>query len=211
MQTKLPDQNSESVEFYDGMQAIIRPIRADDAPGLQSLFGRLSEESIYYRVLGLRKELTGEQARRLADLDYQTQMALVATCGDGCEEEVIGVARYCVIPGTRPAEAEAAIVVEDRHQSTGLGTLLLERLVAYATAHGIRTFLAEIRHDNGRNLRLIRRSGLPSQSRLERGVLVLRVGLEREPPGATASRSALREQGRPEEEGRKLPCSFMTV
>ena len=50
-------RDSESIELLDGMQFIIRPIRADDAPRLQSLFGRLSEESIYYRLLGLRKEL----------------------------------------------------------------------------------------------------------------------------------------------------------
>ena len=208
---KLSGQDSEPVKLRDGMQVIIRPIRADDAPRLQSLFGRLSEQSIYYRFLGLRKELSAEQARRLADLDHQTQMALVATCGDGCEEAVIGVARYCVIPGSRPVEAEAAIVVEDQHQSKGLGTLLLGRLVAHATACGIRTFLAEIRHDNGRILRLIRRSGLPSHSRLERGVLVLRVALEREPGGDTPSGGANREQGRPDPGGRRLPCSFATV
>ena len=197
----LSAKNSESVELLDGMQVLIRPIRVDDAPRLQSLFGRLSQTSIYYRFLGLRKELSGEQARRLADLDYQTQMALVATCGNGADEDVIAVARYSVLPGSRPVEAEAAIVVEDRHQSKGLGTLLLERLAAYATAHGIRTFLAEIRHDNGRILRLIRRSGLPSQSRLEAGVLVLRVGLEQEPRGDTTSAGAAREQGRPDPGG----------
>ena len=208
---KLSGKDSESVELRNGMQVIIRPIRVDDAPRLQSLFGRLSQESIYYRFLGLRKELSSEQARRLADLDYQTQMALVATWGDGRQNEVIGVARYSVIPGSRPVEAEAAIVVEDRHQSKGLGTILLERLVHYATAHGIRTFLAEIRHENGRILRLIRRSGLPAQSRLEAGVFVLRVNLDREPPADSTSGSATREQGRTGPEGRRLPCSFVTA
>ena len=211
VQTTPTGKDNESVRLRDGMQVVIRPIRADDAPRLQSLFGRLSRESIYYRFLGLRKELSSGQARRLADLDYRTQMALAASCGEGCEERLIGVARYSVIPGSRPVEAEAAIVVEDRYQGKGLGTLLLERLVAYAVAHGVRTFLAEISQDNGRILRLIRRSGLPVQSCLEAGVLLLRVGLGREPCGDIASGGPIRERGRKGPEGRIKPCSFAIV
>jgi GNAT superfamily N-acetyltransferase len=199
-------KGSEAVELRDGTLAIIRPIRPDDAPRLRLLFARLSRESIYYRFLGLRKELSCEQARRLADLDYQAQMALVATCEQCGEESVIGVARYAMVPGSWPAEAEAAIVVEDRHQTKGLGTLLLERLAAYATAHGIRAFLATVRHDNARVMRLIRRSGLPTESRVEAGALMLRVGLEWEPHrGSRASRDS-QEEAEVGPEGRKTPC-----
>jgi acetyltransferase len=187
MRSASPVSEPELVELHDGTQVIVRPIRADDAPGLQSLFGRLSRESIYYRFLELRKELTSEQARRLADLDHHTQMALVATCEE-CEQKLIGVARYAVIPGSQPMEAEAAIVVEDRHQNRGLGALLLERLAAYAVAHGIDAFVATIRNDNGPVLRLVRRSDLPTESEVEAGTLSLRVELQPEAGSdATAS------------------------
>ena len=179
MQPRFRLSESELVELRDGTQVLIRPIRAEDAPGLQSLFGRLSRESIYYRFLKLRKELTSKQARRLADLDHHTQMALVAACA-GCPEKLIGVARYAAIPGSQPVEAEAAIVVEDRYQNRGLGALLLERLAAYAVAHGIEAFVATVRHENGRVLRLVRRSGLPTESKVEAGTLSLRVELQPE-------------------------------
>ena len=208
MRSEMLVKESEAVELRDGTLVIIRPIRPDDAPRLQSLFARLSRESIYYRFLELRKELSGEEARHLADLDHQTQMALVATCEQCGEEAVIGVARYAVIPGTWPAEAEAAIVVEDRHQNKRLGTLLLERLAAYAIAHGIRAFLATVRHDNVRVMRLIRRSGLPTESKVEAGALALRVGLEWEPDrDSGASRVLKQEEVRVRQEGGETPCS----
>jgi acetyltransferase len=206
MRSEVLVTESEAVELRDGTPVVIRPIRPDDAPRLQSLFAQLSRESIYYRFLGLRKELSCEQARRLVDLDHQTQMALVATCEQCGEEAVIGVARYAMVPGSWPAEAEAAIVVEDRHQTKGLGTLLLERLAAYAVAHGIHAFLATVRHDNARVMWLIRRSGLPTESRVEEGTLVLRVGLEWQPHRDSRASRASQKEIEVCPEGRNTPC-----
>jgi len=186
-----------TVRLRDGRPVLIRPVRPDDAPRLQALFGRLSRESIYYRFLEFRKEMTNEEAKRLAELDYQAQMAMVATHQLGGEEYVIGVARYAVVPGSEPAEAEAAIVVEDCYQNLGLGTHLLNCLAAYAVDHGVCAFLATICFDNARVLRLIRSSGLPIQSRLDSGALALRIGLEREAqavPEASPRRSAATEE-----------------
>jgi len=188
-------QEAELAVLRDGTQAIIRPIRTEDAPRLQSLFDRLSRESVYYRFLELRKELTSQEARRLAELDYDEQMALVASCEE-CEEELIGVARYAVIPRSQPREAEAAIVVEDRYQNRGLGAILLERLTAYAVAHGIDAFVATIRNDNRRVLRLVERSGLPAEFKLEAGTLTLRVGLQPEAEGEAVARDRELAPGR---------------
>jgi acetyltransferase len=197
---------SETVHLRDGTPALIRPVRPDDAPRLQSLFGRLSRESICYRFLGLRKEMTNEEARRLADLDCETQMALVATRRQGSAESVIGVARYAAVPGRDPAEAEAAVVVEDRYQGQGLGTHLLRRLAAYAVAHGVCTFLATVRHDNARVMRLIRRSGLPIQCKAEAGVLALRIGLVRRADCKASTGRARLWRDAEGKIGGKVPC-----
>jgi len=207
MRSEISVRESGEVSLRDGTPVFIRPIRPDDAPRLQSLFARLSPETITYRFLGRRKELPYEEAKRLADLDYQTQMALVATCEQHRDAQVIGVARYAVIPGTWPAEAEAAIVVEDRYQGKGLGTVLLERLVAYANTHGIRAFLATVRYDNARMMRFIRRSGLPAESRMGPGAWEIRVELEREPDRNTSVRRVKNREECKESPGRRVaPC-----
>ncbi len=171
---------SEAVTLRDGTAVTIRPIRPDDARGLQALFDRLSPESISLRFLGQLKELPYEQARQLANVDYHKRMALLATREHDGEQHIIAVARYAVDPTAGPDVAEAAIVVEDEYQKRGLGTLLLTRLVAYAQAHGIHAFMATVHQDNIQIMRFVRHSGLPSKSTLEAGVWEILVKLEPE-------------------------------
>lgn len=159
------------------MQVAIRPIRPDDAAGLQALHSRLSPESRYLRFLSSRASLPRDEAVKLATVDYQTRMAFVATWLSQGEERIIGVARYAVSEPATPNEAEAAIVVEDRYQGLGLGTHLLKTLVDYARERGIQTFLAEISVANARMLRMIQRSGIPMETKLESGAWEVRLKL----------------------------------
>jgi acetyltransferase len=168
----------ESVVLRDGTAVTIRAIRPDDARRLQELFERLSPESIYLRFLEQRKAVSNREAERLATVDYDKQMALVATRQENDEEHIIGVARYSAIDSSAQDSAEAAIVVEDRFQGKGLGTLLADRLVKYARTHGIQSFLAEVSIDNMRMIQFIRRTGLPVKSKRDTGVWELRVDLE---------------------------------
>ena len=171
----------ETVTLRGGTTVTIRPIRADDAPRLQAFHARLSPETIYLRFLGYHKALLDKEAERLATVDYQARMALVATREEGGEERLLGVVRYDVIDPRHPDVAEVAIVVEDRYQGRGLGTLLMNRLVAYARAYGIRAFVAEVSGENYRMLRFAQRTGLPVEKKLEWGVWYIRIKLEDEP------------------------------
>jgi acetyltransferase len=166
---------AETVGLRDGLPVTIRPIRADDAPRLQALHSRLSSETIYRRFLGPHPQLSAPEAERLANVDYAASMAFVAALPAGDDEMLIGVARYAALGPQRPGEAEAAIVIEDRYQSRGLGRQLLERLAAYAKAHGVRVFVAEVSTHNDRILHFIRRNNLPLESKLEAGVWEIRV------------------------------------
>jgi RimJ/RimL family protein N-acetyltransferase len=173
-------ETSEAVTLRDGTPVMIRPIRPDDARRLQELFARLSPESISFRFLGHPKELPDEQAEQLANVDYRTRMALVATREQCDEEHIIAVARYAVDPAVEPDLAETAIVVEDEYQHRGLGTLLLKRLVTYARTHDIHAFTATVRHDNVQIMRFVRHSGLPTESKLEAGTWEILVRLKPE-------------------------------
>jgi GNAT superfamily N-acetyltransferase len=170
----------ETVTLRSGAQAIIRPIRSDDAARLQAFHQRLSSESIYLRWLSAHPVLTDEEAAALTQLDYSSRMAFVAVVptagpGPGAESspvapgEIIGVARYAVSHPDRPLEAEAAVVVADAYQRQGLGSQLLQRLLAYAQAQGVTTWLAEINAQNVPMLRFMGRGGLPVTRHLEGG------------------------------------------
>jgi acetyltransferase len=169
---------SESITLTDGTHIIIRPIHPDDADDLQSTFMRLSTQSIYLRFLSYKKELSDEEARRLANVDYIKQMAFVATCVENGQEIVVGVSRYAMLDTGHPEIAEAAVVVGDEYQGRGIGKMLLWRLVYYARAKGIHSLRGNLQIGNDRMLELVQRSGLPHQKRYVDGIWEVTIDLE---------------------------------
>lgn len=155
----------------DGSLVTLRPIRPDDAPRLQEGFSRLTPQTIYMRFLQAAKELSDQQARELADVDYVKRMAIIGTIQEADQERMVVVARYGMLGQERPGLAEAAIVVRDDYQKRGLGRIAMQRLARYAGEHGVRGFLATVHSNNTPVLSFIRNSGLPFKKKiLEPGI-----------------------------------------
>jgi acetyltransferase len=152
----------------DGAQVVLRPIRPEDEPALTALYERLSPQTAYQRFFTVMRRLPPDWAHILANVDYDRRMA-IAAIGPG--DELIGVARYA--HDQRADEAEIAIVIEDRWQGRGLGTLLLRELIRYARRMGIQRLRAYVLADNLRMLKLIRRVTTILDRKLESGVLSL--------------------------------------
>jgi RimJ/RimL family protein N-acetyltransferase len=168
---------AEAVTLKDGISVTLRPIRPDDAQRLQAFHLRLSPETVYLRWLSAHPVLTDAEAEALSNVDYGTRMAIVATLPVEGEEHIVGVARYNLITSDQPDEAEAAVVVEDVYQHRGLGTILLQRLLAYSRAQGIRYWIAEINAENARMMKFVQRGGLPTTKRLESGSWQIRMDI----------------------------------
>jgi acetyltransferase len=166
----------EVVVLRDGAQLTIRAICPDDAPRLQAGMARLSPETVFRRFMAPLKGLTDADAQRLADVDYDRRMALVATREPEHRTEIVAVARYDATNVAEPAEV--AIVVADAYQDRGLGVLLIQRLAAYALAHGIDSFRATVLSGNDGVLRLAQAAGLPTESLdLRQGERQVRIAL----------------------------------
>lgn len=121
-----------------------------DADALLGLFDRLSPESIYRRYfspLVRRERLRASVAR----IDHHDREALAAVAGG----EVVGVAEYSRVAGSRLAEL--AIVVADAWQKQGVGTRLVAALAERAAAEGVEGFAVDIQGDNFGALRLFKR------------------------------------------------------
>ncbi len=155
-----PFDTPEQITMPGGIELTLRPICPDDASRLQAFHTRLSDESIFFRFLGHPRVLSDEQAHALSNVDFQNMVALIATMPTEDGVRLVGVARYELIPHTKPKRAEAAIIVEDKFQQLGLGSILSDRLVAYARKHGIQTCVAVIDPENFGVMRLLNRRGL---------------------------------------------------
>src|SRR5438046_1328851 len=105
-QTVNPRRYCADEILRDGSSIRIRAIRPDDKQRLVDHFNRLSARSVYFRFFRSKKRLTDEELAQFTELDFDDQVALVATLGQGDEETIIGVGRYAVIP--TPADTAAA-------------------------------------------------------------------------------------------------------
>jgi len=157
----------------DGTLVGVREVRAEDAPALKRLVGRLSERSVRLRYFGPMKELSDAQARRFAEVDGVDRYALVAL--DPEDEEIVAVVRY-EREGDSDA-AEYAALVEDRLQGRGLGLSLTRSLIEAARENGIGRLNAYVLPENKAMLGLLRDLDLPERVRWEEGVKLVEVDL----------------------------------
>jgi len=161
----------------DGTPVWVRAIQPVDKQRLSEFHSRLSPESVYLRYFEYKPVLSPRDLAYLTELDFDRRVALVATLSPGGPAPLAGVARYDVLPTRdgQPVRAELGIVVEDRHQNRGIGTVLLKHLLGVAHDHGIAEVTAEVLPQNTRMLELVAGAGVPVRRALEEGVIHLTV------------------------------------
>ena len=148
----------EEWRLPDGAPVTIRPIRAADLLLERAFVVGLSPRTRYQRLLSGRKLLPGE-LKRLTDIDYRREMALVAIARiDGVTQE-LGVARYVRDDEHEPGSCDFAIVVGDRWQGLGLGEKLMRSLLRAAVDAGIRVVGGLTLTENGGMIALARKLG----------------------------------------------------
>lgn len=152
----------------EGLRYSVRPIRPDDAARLVAFHSRLSSRTCYLRFFSFHPVLTASEVERFTHVDYVDRLALVAVIDD----RIIGVGRYDRKPGTD--EAEVAFVIADEYQHHGIGSLLLDELVAAARVRGIEVFLADTLCENRTMLGVFLHSGFAVSRETEYGTVYLR-------------------------------------
>lgn len=167
--TPRPLPASESVILRDGTTALLRPTRPEDLGRLNALFGRASRESLWLRFFTPVATVDQGLLERMVVIDGIERMTYVVIRGEGEAEQVVAVGSYVRLP--RWDTAEVAFFVDDTFQGKGLGTLLLERLAAYARANGIFTLVADVLPDNHRMIEVFRKSGFEPRIETEHGII----------------------------------------
>jgi acetyltransferase len=166
-----PTQYVTDEELPEGGPVRVRPIRPEDEPLMVKFHESLSEQSVYMRyfhMMNLDQRTAHERLTRICYIDYDREMALVAekTNPETGEREIMGVARLSR-HGADPHEAEFSVLVSDRFQRQGVGTLLLERLLEVGREEGLRRITAEILLDNRPMQRISQRLGFTLRRDME--------------------------------------------
>ncbi len=134
-----------------GEAFVLRPIRPEDEPKMVRFHEKLSEESVYlryFRAFKLDQRVEHERLTRICYVDYDRAIALVVERADPAtnEQEIVAVARLTRLMD--PTEAEFAMLVRDDFQGRGVGTQLLQNLLAFGKDEGIKTVVAYMLPEN---------------------------------------------------------------
>lgn len=157
--------------LVDGEQIALRPANLDDEWALIRLHDELSERSTYLRFFTVTHTAGTDFVHRVLHTENAFGYSLVAELAG----EIIGMASYQTLD--TPNRAEVAMIVADRCQSRGVGTLLLEHLVSGARQRGVDVFHAEVLAENSKMLQVFTDIGLHPTTRRVPGTLIIEIPL----------------------------------
>jgi acetyltransferase len=134
----------KSFTLKNGSSVQLRPIRPEDAKSIINLVKEMSPESRYFRFMHTINELSPQMVAQFTKLDYDRQMAMVATDED---EHIIGVSRY-VMSSDRQF-GEFAISVSEQSKGLGLASALMRLLLEHAKEQGLHSLQGDVLLTNG--------------------------------------------------------------
>jgi len=174
---------SELAEQQDwqGRTLTLRPIRPEDEAQHLAFLEKLDPADIRMRVFYSRRSIERTELARLTQIDYEREMAFVATVPlPGGGEETLGVARAVADPDN--LTAEFGVIVRSDILGGGLGRRLMHKLIGHFRQRGTQRMVGEILHENSRMLQLAQSLGFKVQPRAL-GDDTQKVVLDLQPPG----------------------------
>jgi acetyltransferase len=157
-----PAELEETANLHDGTTVMLRPIRPEDLPAHAELMNRMTPQDLRLRFFGQVRQIHHHQMARLTQIDFDREMAFIASrTGKDGHAETLGVVRTITDPDNQ--RAELAVLVRSDMKGTGLGTMLMDKIIRYQKARGTGAVYAQIMAENSAMLRLALKSGFKRQ------------------------------------------------
>jgi len=154
----------------------MRPIRPEDEAQHLAFLARLDPEDIRMRVFYSRRSIERSELARLTQIDYEREMAFVATAAGADGQETLGVVRAQADPNN--VEAEFGILVRSDLKGSGLGHRLLAKMIEYLRSRGTERMVATVLRENHRMLDLAAALGMqPAERQPDRETVRLEIAL----------------------------------
>src|SRR5262249_12071566 len=139
-----PSALEYEITTRSGRRFHVRPMRPEDEPEILKMLSRCSMEDIRLRFFAPMKEVSHAFIARLTQIDYDREMALLAT--DPGASDILGVARIVADPDNE--KAEYAVMVRSDLKGHGLGFQLMTEILAYARTRGIKHVFGDVLREN---------------------------------------------------------------
>jgi acetyltransferase len=150
-----PSQWERHIVLGNGWRIFVRPIKSDDEDLIRDHLTHVSKEDLRLRFFDSIKEFSHQFISGLIDLDYARAIAFVAI--DEATKEPLGVVR---LHADTPHETgEYAILLRSDLKGRGLGWSLMQLIIEYAKAEGLKRISGQILQDNTVMLKMCRELG----------------------------------------------------
>lgn len=151
-----PSEQVETVDWH-GRPTVLRPIRPEDEAQHRAFLERLDPIDIRMRIFYSRRSIERSELARLTQVDYERELAYIATQGEGAQEETLAVVRAVIDPDN--IDAEFGIVVRSDLEGGGLGEILMQKLIRHLKDRGTQRLVGMVLMENRRMLELARTLG----------------------------------------------------
>ncbi|MEQ1669581.1 MAG: bifunctional acetate--CoA ligase family protein/GNAT family N-acetyltransferase [Hyphomicrobium sp.] len=146
----------ETETAVPGIGAVdIRPVRPEDERHYQAFFAKISSADVRMRFFTPRVDLSHRYLARLTQIDYAREMAFVAISRES--SELLGVVRLVLEPDLW--RGEYGILVRSDLKGKGLGWSLMQHLINYARAEGVREITGLVLGENTTMLDMVQKLG----------------------------------------------------
>ena len=168
-QSSYPAQWEQHFSTKSNHPVLVRPIKVVDEDRVRDFFHKLSDHNVYMRYFAKVSSLPQKVLKQYTDIDYGTNMALVALSPpDAAQHQVVGIAQWFI--DEHSEEPEIAFQVSDDWHGEGLGYFLFEKLINIGREQGIKRMKADVISTNAPMIAIIEKSGLNYERTLEFGV-----------------------------------------
>jgi acetyltransferase len=139
-----PKEWERHATLPDGTLIFLRPVRPEDEPLYGSFFARVTADDLRLRFFAPVKKFSHAFIARFTQIDYARAMAFIAI--REATGEMLGVVRVHV--STDNESGEYAALVRSDMKGHGLGWLMMQMLIEYARAEGLRSINGQVLPDN---------------------------------------------------------------
>ena len=150
-----PTEWQRHMKLRDGTAILVRPIRPEDEPLYVPFFAAVTAADLRLRFFAPVKEFSHTFIARFTQIDYARAMAFIAI--EEATGAMLGVVRLHA--DADYASGEYAILVRSDLKGRGLGWLLMQLIIEYARAEGIRSIHGEVLQENTTMLDMCRQLG----------------------------------------------------
>jgi acetyltransferase len=155
-----PKEWERHVTLPDGKALLVRPVRPEDEPLYAPFFAKVTQQDLRLRFFAPVKEFSHMFVARFTQIDYARAMAFLAI--EKSSGEMLGVVR--IHADAEFDNGEYAVLVRSDFKGHGLGWLLMQQMIEYARAEGLKCVRGQVLQENTEMLAMCRNLGFQIQS-----------------------------------------------